>query len=320
MLPFIELSFPGINPVALHLGPIEVRWYGLGYLFAFLIAGWVFDKLARDGFLPLTRHSITDLIGVCVLGVMVGGRLGYALFYEPSMFLRPLDLVRVWRGGLSFHGGLIGVVLGTMVFARRKQIPWPRLADSMVLAAPFGILLVRCANFINGELYGRLAPESLPWAVRFPTDPLARALSPELARGGSLNWYPAFDRLRDSGEWHRIAENVPTRHPSQLYEALLEGALIAIVLWSVYRRADKRTSGQADENIVRLSAGPFVRPGFFAILFLVLYASCRFIAEFFRQPDAQLGFVLGPLSMGQLLSAGVGIAGLAWGYVMKKRL
>jgi len=316
MLAFIELPFPGINPVAIHLGPLQVRWYGLAYLAAFLIAGWVFDRLARDGFLPLTRNSITDLIGVCVLGVMVGGRLGYALFYEQSMFLRPVDLVRVWRGGLSFHGGLIGVVLGTMIFARRRGVPWPRLADSMVLAAPFGIFLVRCTNFINAELYGRLAPASLPWAVRFPTDPLARALSPDLARGGSLDWYPAFDRLRDSGEWQRLAQSIPTRHPSQLYEALLEGALIAVVLWLAYQR----TSVPADENQVRSYAGTLVRPGFFAILFLALYASCRFIVEFFRQPDAQIGFILGPLSMGQLLSAGVGIVALTWGYVMKKRL
>lgn len=304
---FIELPFPGINPVALSLGPVQVRWYGLGYLAAFMIAGWVFDKLSRDGFVPLTRQSVSDLIGVLVLGVLVGGRLGYALFYDQAMLAKPAELIRVWRGGLSFHGGLIGVVLGTVLFARRKQMPWPRLADAMVLAAPFGILIVRCANFINAELYGRLAPAWLPWGVRFPTDPMARALSPELLRGGSLNWYPAYDRLRDSGEWARIADSVPLRHPSQLYEAVLEGALIAIVLWTLYR-----TRTTSVPSIPSVPSVPSAPSGRFAAWFLILYGTGRFVAEFFRQPDAQLGFVLGPLSMGQLLSVAVGIAGVLW--------
>lgn len=302
MLP-AEIAFPGINPVAVALGPVEVRWYGLAYLAGFTIAGWVFAKLSRDGFLPLSKVQRADLMGILVLGVLLGGRLGYALFYDRSLLARPLELVRVWRGGLSFHGGLLGVVIGTALFARRQRIAWARLADAMVLAAPFGIVLVRCANFINAELYGRLAAPSLPWAVRFPTDPMARLLSPELRAGGSLQWYPAFARLRESGAWAAIAPDVPLRHPSQLYEAGLEGVLVALVLWAVYRT---RRTVEQDTASERPAAG------FYGALFLLLYAAGRFIAEFFRQPDAQLGFVLGPFSMGQLLSTGVGIAGAIW--------
>ncbi len=292
---FAELNVPWFDPVAIHLGPIELRWYGLAYLAGFLVGGWVLDRLCRDGFLPLDKDSISDLIGILVLGVLVGGRLGYALFYERGMLLHPVELVRVWTGGLSFHGGLIGCTLGTVWLARRKKVAWFRLADAMVLAAPFGIFFVRCTNFINAELYGRIAPAWLPWGVRFPTDPLARALVPDLARGGSLHWYAPWRRLHESGEWDRLLPNLPLRHPSQLYEALLEGVLIGVVLWTVYRRRES------------------LAPGTLAVLFLALYALARFVVEFFRQPDAQLGFVLGPLSMGQLLSLGVaGAAAVAY--------
>ncbi len=282
---------PWFDPVAIHLGPIELRWYGLAYLAGFLVGGWILDRLCRDGFLPLDTNAVSDLVGILVLGVLVGGRLGYALFYDRAMLLHPAELVRVWTGGLSFHGGLIGCTLGTVWFARRRRVPWFRLADAMVLAAPFGIFLVRCTNFINGELFGRVAPAWLPWGVRFPTDPLARALSPDLARGGTLDWYEPWARLRDRGEWEALAGNLPLRHPSQLYEALLEGLVIGVVLWTVYRRR-----------------GAALAPGTLGVLFLGLYALARFAVEFVRQPDPQLGTVLGPLSMGQLLSLGVAAA------------
>ena len=286
-----EIPFPGWNPVALDLGPVQLRWYGLAYLAGFVIAGWIFDRLSRAGFIALSKRDVSDLMGWLIGGVIIGGRLGYALIYDPALFARPLDLIRVWRGGLSFHGGLAGVVLGSLAFARRRAVPWRRLADAMALAVPFGIFLVRCANFLNGELYGRVAPASLPWGMRFPTDPVARLLSPELAAAGPLNWYPALERLRASGQWSRVAGSIPLRHPSQLYEALLEGLVIAAVLWTVYRR-HKTT----------------LRPGALAALFLALYAVLRFVVEFTRQPDAQLGFVLGPFSMGQLLSVGLLLA------------
>jgi phosphatidylglycerol:prolipoprotein diacylglycerol transferase len=281
-----ELPFPGIDPVAVHIGPLAVRWYGLGYLAAFLIAGWVLDRLGRAGFVTLTKDAVSDLIGYLVLGVLLGGRLGYALFYERSLLLHPLELVRIWTGGLSFHGGLLGVAAASALFARRRGIPWRRLADALALAVPPGIFLVRCANFINAELYGRLAPAWLPWGVRFPTDPVARLAAPELARAGGLGWHEPYARLRASGAWEAIAAQIPLRHPSQLYEALLEGVLTGLVLWLAYRRGGRLARS----------------PGRIAALFLLCYAASRFLVEFTRQPDAQLGLVLGPLSMGQVLS------------------
>jgi phosphatidylglycerol:prolipoprotein diacylglycerol transferase len=295
---FAEITFPGFDPVALHLGPIQVRWYGLGYLAGFLIAGWLLERLGRDGFVALTKALVSDLVVWLMVGVLAGGRLGYALFYEQALLTHPLELIAIWRGGLSFHGGLLGVVIASFVFARRHGIPWRRLADALALAVPFGIFLVRCANFVNAELYGRITSASVPWAMRFPTDPVARALSPALAQGGSLHWHDAYRQLRLSGDWARIAVGVPLRHPSQLYEALLEGALIAAVLWTVYRL-------RGPKNLAN---------GTIAALFLLLYAAARFAVEFTREPDAQLGFVVGPLSMGQVLSLGValGAALILW--------
>jgi phosphatidylglycerol:prolipoprotein diacylglycerol transferase len=291
-----EIAFPAWDPVAFHLGPVNVRWYGLGYLGGFVIGGWLLDRLGRDGFVPLNKHSVSDLIGWLVAGVLIGGRLGYALFYDRTMFADPGHLIRVWQGGLSFHGGLLGIILLTLWYARRRGIQWRRLVDACTMAAPVGIFLVRCANFVNGELYGRVASESVPWAMRFPTDPLARALAPSLGRGGSLRWHDAYVQLQANGQWDQIVSSIPLRHPSQLYEALVEGLLIFIVLWAVYRKK-----------------GASLRPGSYAALFLLLYGAGRFLVEFTRQPDFQLGFVLGPLSMGQLLSLGV-LAGAALVY------
>lgn len=289
-----EIPFPGWDPVLVRLGPLAIRWYGLGYLAGFIVAGVVLDRLVKDGYLPLTKEKVSDLIGWLVVSVIVGGRLGYALFYEPRLLTHPLELVRVWEGGLSFHGGLLGVAAGSLWFARRNAVPWLRLGDGMALAIPFGIFFVRCANFINGELYGRVASATVPWAIRFPTDPVARGLSPELERAGSLNWHDAWVQLEASGRWDAIAAGVPLRHPSQLYEALLEGLVTGIVLWLVYRRR-----GAAAH-----------REGGIAGLFLVCYAVARFVVEFYREPDSQLGTVLGPFSMGQVLSAVVFAGGL----------
>ena len=295
-----ELVFPGWNPVALQLGPVAIRWYGLAYLAGFLIAGALLDKMVRDTFLPLTAAAVSDLIGWLVVGVLLGGRLGYAVFYDPGMLVRPLDLVRVWQGGLSFHGGLTGVLIASVWFAHRRRISWRRLADALALAAPTGIFLVRIANFINGELFGRVAPPWLPWAMRFPTDPAAQVLLPALGRAGPMNWHAAYAAARASGAWAAIAPQVPLRHPSQLYEAVLEGLLTGLVLWAVYLR--RRAT---------------LRPGTLAALFLILYAAARFFIEFTRQPDPQfvtpahpLGTVLGPFSMGQVLSVFLAVGGV----------
>jgi len=297
---FAEIAFPGWNPVAIHLGPLAIRWYGIGYLVGFVVASLLLDKMVRDGFLPLTKAAVSDLIGWLVVGVLLGGRLGYAVFYDPRMLAHPVELVKLWEGGLSFHGGLAGVFVASLLFARRRQVSWGRLADGLALAAPPGIFVVRIANFINGELFGRVAPAWLPWGMRFPTDPAAQALSPELARAGPLNWHDAYATLRASGAWAAIAPQVPLRHPSQLYEAALEGLVIGGVLWWIYVRRHERLG-----------------TGKLAAAFLLLYAAARFLIEFTRQPDAQfvnpshpLGTVLGPLSMGQLLSlllAGFGV-------------
>ncbi len=290
---FAEIVFPGWNPVIVHLGPLAIRWYGVGYLVGFVIASLLLDRMVRDGYLPLTKAAVSDLVGWLVVGVLGGGRLGYAVFYDPHMLTHPLELVKVWQGGLSFHGGLAGVLVASLLFARARRMPWGRLADALALAAPPGILLVRVANFINGELYGRIAPAGLPWGMRFPTDPVAQSLSPELARAGSMNWHDAYAAMRASGAWAALAPRVPLRHPSQLYEALLEGLVIFLVLWVLYLR--RRAT---------------MRSGALAAAFLLLYATARFLIEFTRQPDAQfvspthpLGTVFGPFSMGQLLSA-----------------
>jgi phosphatidylglycerol:prolipoprotein diacylglycerol transferase len=302
---FAELTFPGWNPVAVHLGPLAVRWYGLGYLAGFLIAGWLLDRLGRDKFLPFDKAAVSDLIGYLVLGVILGGRLGYALFYEPRMLVHPLELVKLWTGGLSFHGGLLGVVLASALFARRRGVPWRRLADGLSMVAPFGIFLVRCANFVNGELYGRLAPAWVPWAMRFPTDPAASRATAEHAAGGAVAWHDPYKSHRVTGMWEQIAAQVPLRHPSQLYEALLEGAVLAALLWHLYHHHVRPKIGASP-------ARGLARPGVLAGVFLFGYAAARFLVEFTRQPDAQfagpgnpLGTVLGPLSMGQLLSLAV---------------
>ena len=302
---FAEIVFPGWNPVAVHLGPLAIRWYGLGYLVGFVVASLLMDKMVRDGFLPLTKAAVSDLIGWLVAGVLLGGRLGYAIFYDPRMLTNPVDLVKLWEGGLSFHGGLAGVFVASLWFAKRRRVSWARVADGLALAAPPGIFVVRLANFVNGELFGRVAPAWLPWGMRFPTDPAAMALSPELARAGPLDWHAAYAALRANGGWARIAPQVPLRHPSQLYEAVLEGLVIGLILWLVYLRRRER-----------------IGAGALGAAFLLLYAAARFLIEFTRQPDAQfvtaahpLGTVLGPLSMGQLLSlllAACGVALLVW--------
>jgi phosphatidylglycerol:prolipoprotein diacylglycerol transferase len=298
---FAEIIFPGWDPVAIHIGPLAIRWYGLGYLAGFLIAGVLLDRMVKDGFLPLTKAAVSDLVGWLVAGVLLGGRLGYAIFYDPGMLVRPLDLVKIWQGGLSFHGGVAGVVVASVLFARRRKVMWRRLADALVLAAPPGIFLVRIANFVNGELYGRIASPGLPWGMRFPTDPVARTLSPALANAGAMNWHDAYATLRVSGAWAAIAAQVPLRHPSQLYEATLEGLMIGIVLWAIYVRRHET-----------------LRPGTLAGVFLLLYAAARFLIEFTRQPDPQfvtaahpLGTVLGPFSMGQILSLALAVFAVA---------
>jgi len=306
-----EIPFPRLDPVALDFpGPIDVRWYGLGYLAGFFVAYVILRRLAERKFLRMEPDAAGDLITALVLGVILGGRIGYILFYDFADFAaNPARIIRIWEGGLSFHGGLLGVIVATWWFTRRHRIPFFNLGDGLALAVPFGIFFVRVANFINGELYGRPAAPDVPWAMRFPTDPAAlRALG--LEGMGMRDRENALQAAYDSGAWEAVEAQVPLRHPSQLYEALTEGLLLGLILWAVYAFTRRRG--------VRLPDGTF------GGIFLVGYGLFRSFVELFRQPDAQfrgpddpVGTVLGPLTMGQTLSAlmilgGLGILLWSW--------
>lgn len=307
VLILMEMGFPRVDPVILDLpGPLDVRWYGLMYLAGFAAAYGVLRHLARRDELPIPANAVGDLLGTLALGVLVGGRLGYLLFYGWTAVRRnPLEVLRIWEGGMSFHGGLLGVAAAGVFYARRHAIPLVPLGDAMALATPFGLFVVRLANFVNGELYGRVASANVPWAVRFPTDPVA------LAALGATG-LPLREREHrileafDSGAWDAIRPTVPLRHPSQLYEAAGEGVLLALMLWLVLwsARGGGRAAGQ------RLD-------GTFAGLFLLGYGAVRTALELFRQPDAQfrgpadpLGTVIGPFTMGQVLSSIMIVAGI----------
>jgi len=248
---------PHMDPVAIRIGPLAVRWYGIMYILGFLAAYLLGNSRADKPWSPLTRPRFHDLLFWCLLGLMLGARLGYVLFYNFSYFIRhPLEILAFWQGGMSFHGGLVGVACAVILFSWRSGLHPLAAGDFLAPLAPPGLFVGRLANFINSELWGR--PSDLPWAVVFP-DP-------------------------ESG-------GVP-RHPSQLYEAMLEGVVLFAILW-LY------------------SAKPRPR-GAVVGLFLLLYGAFRLLVEFFREPDAHLGFVaLDWLSMGQVLSLPMLLAG-AW--------
>ena len=296
-------TFPHINPVLLDLpGPFALRWYGLMYLVGFGLGYLILRSLARRDRLPLRSEQVGELVGLVALGVIIGGRLGYVIFYNPSSLLHPLDIIKLWEGGLSFHGGLLGVILAFWWFCRRQQISFLAIADGIVLAAPPGIAAVRLANFVNAELYGRIAGEGVPWAMRFPSDPVALRLL-GIPPGTPDEIYHAVQAARQAGLWEQIEAEVPLRHPSQLYEAALEGVLLFAALWAVVWLSRRY--------------GWKLRTGTLGGLFLIGYGLGRSIVENYRQPDPQftgpgdpLGTVLGPLTMGQILSLAVFIAGL----------
>lgn len=240
------LQAPLIDPVALAIGPLKIHWYGLMYLFGF-VGGWWLGRLraARPGS-PLTPEQVGDLLFYAALGVVLGGRLGYVLFYNlPQYMADPLSLLKVWQGGMSFHGGLLGVLLAMWLFARSLKLRFFQLTDFIAPLVPVGLFFGRIGNFINGELYGRVT--ELPWGVVFPA-------------AGPL-----------------------PRHPSQLYEALLEGVALFVLLWWYSARPRPRMAVSG--------------------LFLIGYGVFRFVVEFVRLPDAQLGYLAwGWFTMGQLLT------------------
>jgi len=268
-MPFLTIAFPEIDPIAISIGPVAIRWYALAYI-AGIVLGWLYARaLVKNeklwgGPAPITLLQLDDFILWVTIGIIVGGRTGYVLFYNPAFFLEhPAQIFVLWNGGMSFHGGFLGCVAAVMLFCRANGIPTLSLGDITTGVAPIGLLLGRLANFSRGELWGRPADSSVPWAMVFPD-------------GGPL-----------------------PRHPSQLYEAALEGLLLFIVL------------------AVMIRMGALKRPGLILGSFIAIYAIARIISEFFREPDPQLGFLWGGLTMGMLLSVPMIIAGailivMAW--------
>jgi phosphatidylglycerol:prolipoprotein diacylglycerol transferase len=245
-----------LSPVALDLGFLQLRWYALSYMAMLLIGWWFVLKLVKKPGAPITGAQVDSLVIWITVGVIAGGRLGWCLFYNPGIWATPLEVLKIWQGGMSFHGGFLGVIIALWLFCRRHGLSMLRVGDYVGCAAPFGLVLVRLANFANGELWGR--PTDLPWGMIFPG----------------------------------AHDNVP-RHPSQLYEAVLEGLLMALVLWIMFFRTDAR-----------------YRPGRLMGTGLVIYGGARFLIEFVRQPDAGLEHLPWGLTMGQTLSAPMLIAGL----------
>ena len=252
----LTLTYPAIDPVLVEIGPFAIRWYALSYVAGILLAWRYMSWLTTKSPAGITKADIDDFVVWATLGVVLGGRIGYVLFYKPGYYIyHPLDALAVWEGGMSFHGGLLGVILAIWLFARQRGYHWFALGDLVCAAVPIGLFLGRIANFINGELYGRVTDAAL--GMVFP-------------RGGPL-----------------------PRHPSQLYEAALEGIVLFLVLFALATRP-----------------GTFARRGLVAGTFLAGYGISRIVAEFFREPDAHLGFLFAGATMGQLLSLPLVFAGL----------
>jgi phosphatidylglycerol:prolipoprotein diacylglycerol transferase len=259
-MPISVIPFPDFDPVLISIGPLAIRWYALAYIFGILL-GWAYGRaIIRNernwgGPAPLTLLDFDDFILWVTLGIILGGRTGYVLFYNlPHFIAHPLEIFQIWNGGMSFHGGFLGCVVAVMAFASLRRIPILSLGDVVCAVAPIGLLLGRLANFVNGELWGRIA--DVPWAMIFP-------------HGGPI-----------------------PRHPSQLYEAGIEGLVLLIVLGLMVR------------------AGALRRPGLILGAFAAGYAVARSFCELFREPDVQLGFLWGGTTMGMLLSIPLFIAGV----------
>ncbi len=240
------LAFPDISPIAFSLFGFDIRWYSLAYLAGFLLGLAYMKKLVDKEQTQPSKRQLEDFISFAVIGVILGGRLGYVFFYHPSYYLsNPLEILQIWQGGMSFHGGALGVLIAMIAYSKLQKIDFFRLADIVAAATPIGLFFGRLANFANGELYGR--ETNAAWAVRFP-----------------------------------LGDYIP-RHPSQLYEAMLEGVVLFIVLAFFYKHNKQRT-------------------GTTASLFLIGYGSFRFIVEYFREPDPAYNLIFNFISIGQALS------------------
>ncbi|RQR64325.1 prolipoprotein diacylglyceryl transferase [Burkholderia sp. Bp9126] len=283
---------PNFDPVAIHLGPLAVRWYGLMYLVAFIAAivvGRVRLKLPHVAAQGWTVKDIDDMMFYGVLGTVLGGRLGYVLFYKASYYLaHPLDIFKVWEGGMSFHGGFLGVTLAMTLFAWQRKRHWLQVTDFVAPMVPAGLAAGRLGNFINGELWGRVTDPNSPWAMLFPG-----------AMRDDAAWLPKHPELVE--KWHLtdvfMQYQMLPRHPSQLYEIALEGVVLFFALFLFARKS---------------------RPmGAVSALFLIGYGLARFTVEFAREPDDFLGLLALNLSMGQWLSLPMILAGIlmmVWAY------
>jgi len=257
-----EIPYPRIDPVFLRIGPVQLRWYGLMYMLSFIISYFVLKRFAKYRKLNLSTDDLYDLLFYLIIGVMVGGRLGYVLFYDLPSYLRdPLSVFAIWQGGMSFHGGFIGVIIAAWFACRRKGWNFWEIADLVCVAVPIGLGLGRIGNFINGELYGRVT--SVAWAMVFP----------------------------DGGP--------DPRHPSQLYEAFLEGLVLFLILRWIYKK-----------NLYRGTV-------FWALV--GFYGLFRFLVEFVREPDSQIGFDLGPFTRGQLLTFPMLVIGMTLMIIYARR-
>jgi phosphatidylglycerol:prolipoprotein diacylglycerol transferase len=270
-MPFFAIAFPVFDPVAVAVGPFEIRWYALAYI-AGILFGWLYARmlLQRErlwgGPAPITPLQFDDFILWVTIGIILGGRTGYVLFYNLDFFIaHPAEIFVLWKGGMSFHGGFMGCVVAVFLFGWKRNVSIASLGDITCAVGPIGLLLGRIANFINGELWGRPADSSVPWAMVFPN-------------AGPL-----------------------PRHPSQLYEAGLEGLALFVILALMIR------------------AGALKRPGLIIGAFLTFYGLARIICEFFREPDPQLGFLWGGMTMGMLLSVPMVIAGIVVMLVARRR-
>jgi phosphatidylglycerol---prolipoprotein diacylglyceryl transferase len=262
---YIRYTDLGIGPVALDLGFFQIRWYSLSYLVMIMLGYWYLLKLIKIPGAPMSRLHADDLILYMTLGVILGGRLGYIAFYDHDLFALN-KFYRVWEGGMSLHGGTLGVLFALWLFVRKYKLSYLRVCDYIACCTPFGLVLVRLANFVNGELWGK--ETDVPWAMIFPT-------------GGEV-----------------------ARHPSQLYEAGLEGLVMAAVLWPLFWKTDAR-----------------YKPGLLWGLGLIIYGSARFAMEFFRSPDQQLQWLVDAsgLSMGQWLSMPMIVLGLFLAFTARSR-
>lgn len=289
-----------ISPFALQITEtFGIRWYGLAYLAAFLVGWWMMRMFARRGWMQLAPEQVSDFLFVWIVpGTVLGGRLGHFVFYEPAVLLHdPLAFFRLWEGGMSAHGGILGIVVASWLYARRHGVSWLNLGDNLVVPAPIGLFFGRVANFINGELYGRVT--QVPWAMQFPDELLQnpglaleamRRLPAELREQGLLAILTQHPLPPQAAEVFR--QILPPRHPSQLYEAFLEGIVLFVILWLLRTR-------------LRLSNG--ILTG----VFFIGYAVLRSIGELFREPEAPpIAF----LTYGQFLSLFLILIGFAFIY------